>query len=840
MEYTYVASLDIGSESMACCVLSNIEGDMAASLVDLQENGPAYVGDERGAFYPLMDGDGVSSRLRTRFALVDGRTAAVLPDAHAELELIARPHVRGGGADHSLFRYFFRDEEDASLGANKWLPNPKIIYQLAAKGYLPPVLDQSGQPLHADPDTLLQHLITQVVRNFVLQSSKLGGVDVADVDLILTVPNAYSLPHTQALSEFVQDHTHLRGVRVVQESDAIAYYAAGLAGGLRGTVENLYQFGGSAPHAAFIQLLRQAYQNSPATGVYIVTVDIGRGTADLSLVHVAWPETQHEYHVLARTGSNKAGNQLSYTLAQYYSAQLRAAYEQEGLTQSPELAEHLWDFCSLSEQSRSLDRQQGYALDLLQRLIGSVKRAVDERYSLDARLCPYDLQRGLARRIADCVVQHLGAAVESAPELLGAAGSPERARLRDALAEALILPVGTPLGAGDPSAKLAARLANWFAGLARRVTAREGRRAARGANGDIPGGRPRTPVLDMAAWYRLGEDLRDQAETSPRALLQNLDKAGRFRHQADATEDPRGGMTPDNTLVVLAGQGSQFRPLQATLREACRTVFGCPDDHILALSGREAKEACCWGALSFVLQRPVHIGASALHGTYGFLDAGLEGFVPVDMAALNRGDSSTVAFRYPGFRTLVFTPRAVETVEELGQDYAQIIGFSDQQFTVARTPDGLQVNGRDVRLPVEGQALAEEEMLAKLWPEQIARSAGSARKRSTPRRPRSSRPVPRKPLASASSTRAYPPPCCWCSCWPIPPTASSPATCAPCRAARRPRWRPRSTPASRGPRTRSWPRWWTALKSGTPPAPSRPPRTSSPRPCWPCRCTSAC
>ena len=743
MDCDYLASLDIGSESMACCVLSNIEGDMAASLIDLQENGPAFLGDDRGPCYPLMDGDSRSARIRTRFALMDRRIPPVLADSHAELELIARPHVPGADTERSLFKYFFRDEDEASLGANKWLPNPKIIYQLAAKGYLPEILDASGHPVQVEPGTLMQHLITQVVRNFVLKSTSLGNVDGGDVDLILTVPNVYSLPHTQALSEFVQDHTDVRTVRVVHESDAIAYYASGLVGGLRGMVEALYGSEDTGERTAFITLLRKAYQDNPKAGVYIVTVDIGRGSADLSLVHIAWPETQHEYHVLARTGSNKAGNQLSYTLAQYYSSQLRAAYDRLGLTDTPGLAEHLWDFCSREEQSRAPDRQQGYALDLLQRLITSVKESVNEHYCLDGATCSYDLQRGMARGIADHILQYLGSVMEAPPAILGAPDSSERLRLRDALAESLILPVGWPLGWGDPG-KLVHRSVNWVAGIHRRVAASASQGETGPAGRGATRGRPRTPVLDMAAWERLGEELRDQSEDSPRILLENLDKAARARDplaaggNEDHGQDPRrdGSMHKDNTLVVLAGQGSQFRPLQASLREVCRSVFGCPDSHILALTGREAKEACCWGALSFVLQRPLHIGATALHGTYGFLDAGPEGFIPIDMAALNSGRDWAGSFKYAGFRYLVFTPRAVTNVEELGREYTSIIGFNEKAFEVRRTPEGLQVNGREVRLPVEGQALVEEEMRAKLWPEQIIGSATAARKRSVPRAPR--------------------------------------------------------------------------------------------------------
>ncbi len=175
MDCDYLVSLDIGSESMACCMLRNVSGDVEASLIDLQENGPALVGDDRGPFYALMDGATISPRLRTRFALVDGRVPQPLPDAHAELDLIVRPHVPGPDAERSLFRYFFRSEREASLGAHKWLPNPKIIYQLAAKGYLPEVLDETGRPLELDPTQLMQHMITQVVRNFVLRSSQPPG-----------------------------------------------------------------------------------------------------------------------------------------------------------------------------------------------------------------------------------------------------------------------------------------------------------------------------------------------------------------------------------------------------------------------------------------------------------------------------------------------------------------------------------------------------------------------------------------------------------------------------------------------------------------------------------------
>src|ERR1051326_1611934 len=179
MKIKYYISLDLGSESTAA-YYENVEtgeGDM----IDLQ----AYAKDLLGDFPPDLyedDDQKPSPRLRTLFYLEDNKQPDRLPDLHAELDFIG-PDGKKLAYEDSLFKYFLRVNQD--LASVKVMPNPKIPFQEGASKIIPSVKSSTGEDVQYEPLQLIQHMTTQIVRNFVLKSKPLKMSTPDEVCLIL-------------------------------------------------------------------------------------------------------------------------------------------------------------------------------------------------------------------------------------------------------------------------------------------------------------------------------------------------------------------------------------------------------------------------------------------------------------------------------------------------------------------------------------------------------------------------------------------------------------------------------------------------------------------------------
>lgn len=121
------------------------------------------------------------------------------------------------------------------------------------------------------PEPLLKHLTTQIIRNFILKSPQLEKVDSQEIHLTLTMPNVYSLTHVEHIKKFVKEHTGVAKVDALYESDAVAYCLFHQTFGKE--LENFVNF-------------RNKYFNCKADAPRILTIDIGRGTTDLSLIRI--------------------------------------------------------------------------------------------------------------------------------------------------------------------------------------------------------------------------------------------------------------------------------------------------------------------------------------------------------------------------------------------------------------------------------------------------------------------------------------------------------------------------------------------------------------------------
>ncbi|MCC2668273.1 MAG: heat shock protein [Armatimonadetes bacterium] len=662
--------LDLGSESMAAYFRGRVGDRFYQEMVDLQAHGDNLVGYTA---WKLKDGDRPSRRLLTRIGLYDFRVKADLPHDHALLEFV--PDGRKGpavdGYGKSLYQYFFRSDEHP-LGAPKLMPNPKIPFQVGADDVIPDVDASDGGTVNKDPEKLLQHMILQVLRNFVLRSPQLRDVAPARIHLTVTIPNVYSLVHLKSIQEYVEQHSGIPVVDLIYESDAVAYWVLGTDGHTaqsRQAIEQMLRDGRDAPE------------------IRLITIDVGRGTTDMSMIllQAAVGDRPGEQEVLARTGRSDGGNRLSYLLAQHYDRQLEKAFrlygEAVGSLKPPFL------FRGLYPGVHSPTTNNRAALIALESLIAHVKRAIDEDYRVDL---PDDEHRALIAAVVDEIIQVVPSYVVD-PTALSVQ------RLRNALGHALFLP--SSAGA-NPLAK-------------------------------VPEVSINTVKTVMAGAGKLWERFKSRKETASAPAESPEPPAAAIPEPAPEPGKDRNelvqlvGEIP--TYAIVAGQASQFRPMAAAIRKTLMQRYQFGQQRIHFLSGPIAKEACCIGAVSFQLRRNQLRNPNALFGMYGFRNTGWvsgeAAFTPIDMQRLNRGETVEVKLNGPDVRDFIFTTRAAINPKQPPE-------FSDGSTANLRTLPGprfeIRYDPLTVTLTLNGQPVdvanfgkADESIWPKVWPEKL-------------------------------------------------------------------------------------------------------------------------
>ncbi|MCU0290330.1 MAG: hypothetical protein MUF15_28610, partial [Acidobacteria bacterium] len=172
-------SFDMGSESMAA--FCQLKGDPEGFAIDLQEYAQKLLGkdvDEKDIEYLWNEENGErvkSARLRTLISIEPNRQPAELPESHAKLNFIdGNGNVCSkNGVDiynSSLFRFFYKKDQGLSRNV---IPNPKIPFQEGAGMIIPEIESKEKERVRYKPEILIQHMMTQVIRNLVLKSSKL-------------------------------------------------------------------------------------------------------------------------------------------------------------------------------------------------------------------------------------------------------------------------------------------------------------------------------------------------------------------------------------------------------------------------------------------------------------------------------------------------------------------------------------------------------------------------------------------------------------------------------------------------------------------------------------------
>lgn len=694
-ENTVFVALDLGSESMAA-YYEDMEGN--GGMIKLQAQAEALSGISVGELDLLMEDAGDtnkrSPRLWNRISFRHKAQPKELKDDHALLNFVGFPHVY----ETSLFRFFHKEEAWPPSG--DVMPNPKILFQQRAKDILDSIIIEAtdGDRVNLNPELLVKHLTLQILINFVLNSPELNSYNRGDIHLIITVPNVYSLPHAESIKEFVRNNVQdVADVKVLSESDAVAYFALKTINEDKDWPE--------------LKRFKKAWAGElERNGEFcIVTIDIGKGTTDLSCVLVNEPsskglgvwnrlfgrsdegnkrDNRRRHSVQGKTGKTSGGTYLNYIFACYYDSCLKEVVKRNSLVGEQSLP---FGFITKPLNPR-FHYPQLKAASKLEKLIERVKQSMMENYEIDENGLKPEEQGELLNLVVDEILNGVDPNWENSKD------KQHYEDFRNRTVEALLFPSKLEL---STSAKLLA----WI---------RE--KLGQEAESSI-GVRP-SPVT-----AELKRELDKYVRENVDELMESLKYLVR-EHQAISTDK---GNIDSNTFVVISGQASQFRPLRDALKRMCKDL-GIGDTQILMMEGVASKEACCRGAINFWKANLLQTNPRELQGTYGCLDAVVPDRFQAFEMKKNKNDGSknesyTISFKVPGLYYVIFTPRSYEETQErpprLGDGATAQIGsfFEQSEFTLEYDPDNLELKVNGKKLTISGFGSSDSSIYKKVWPE---------------------------------------------------------------------------------------------------------------------------
>ncbi|MCX6579778.1 MAG: Hsp70 family protein [Candidatus Aminicenantes bacterium] len=618
MNRNYI-SLDLGSETMAA--FCQLYGKPERKRINLQEFAPILVDfDGQDIDYLLIERNGKkekSKRLRTLIALMDQRQPEDIPDSHALLDFVDEKGnlvVTDGEAEYkkSLFEYFYKKEQAYSRVV---LPNPKIPFQEGAGEIIPIIETTYKKYIRYSPEKLFQHLITQIIRNFVLKSSeyrnrKIKDEDGQDIDdhLILTIPNVFSLTHAENIKDYVIKITGIKNVDIIYESDAVAYY-------VMDAIDEETQFNN------FRTSLKKNLKNNPKRDFQILTFDIGHGTTDLSLIEINEPKGQGKadrrtFYVKARAGKSHGGSRLNYIFAEYYNRCLREVLSQPKFKS----LDPRFDFLHARAQVGVKLSTQGPIIEALENLIVAVKKNMNENYTINLS---FEKQAEYIDKLVDKWLDAIDTNWKEKPET-------EKEKM----------------------------LYNNFRNELKNIF----------FIGEFPGCFKILFGFHSQRLIELKSKIETYVKENVEELLMNL---GDIAVAREIKTFPRKKsltvlskmIREIPTAVVIAGQASQFKPIQEAIRKSF-TVMNFLPAHLIFLKDETAKEACSRGAIIYKDAGHLWANREELHGTYGFMctiHALDYEFKTLDMKALNEGEDVVINFAYLSSYWFFYSPRASHT-----------------------------------------------------------------------------------------------------------------------------------------------------------------------------------
>jgi hypothetical protein len=650
---THLVALDLGSESMAA-YYRVVQGGERHGMIPLQH----YAGKLLKDGNPVLlteEGTKTSPRLRTRFSLRDNQEES----RQTSLRFVGKGKPDQEEYNKSVFEFF--RPQFGSL--SKSLPNPKIIFQRGAQNAIPEVMTLGGhEPKSFRPEEVIHWLTVQVVNNFVLEAPELKDVPRSRIELILTVPNVYSVTHVESLRRFVAEHTTVGAVRTIFESDAIAAYATDVSENKKG--QNID--GGS-----FFQQLVKA-QNS-GIPIELATFDMGRGTTDLSIVTFEGPRTlpgvpesgRWQHFQKARTGRSDGGNKLNYLFVQYFERTVAAAFMAANVKRP-------YSFTSRSGALPSEEQVSG--LQVLETYIEGIKSRISPGYSLS--------EDDELLRLRSVATDEIARGTEG---------------LRGPIKQALTLPK---------------RLKNsfWRAVLRRMPRLRKAgfERVQNEAQGVL-----------VRALETYVDDNVTRLVSDVKAMAEEYEMHARSRGSASKSAVLGGVAHSTRRFAVIAGRAAQFGPVEGTILRALNDKLQIPPSRVQFLRGGAAKECCCRGAVGFYANAFDSMNVDHLHGTYGVI-AGKFRLVPDQIPVWEIRNGEFEKLLPDGTHEFLFSPKPFKNVGDLSTDdsWTSLCTFQGTRMGLlydARTRE-LKLNGSPVVLEPFGEQKLEE-LYARLWPE---------------------------------------------------------------------------------------------------------------------------
>jgi len=705
-------ALDLGSESMAAYYET---ADNRSGMIEMQALSETIMNSNAAQaalqVELLREKSGsverISPRLWNRVSFKDGAQPVEPEPEHATLCFAKNPSLY---AD-SLFTFFHRRGGWPPV-SNVIMPNPKILFQhqvgdifdsmavLAKNGS-----QSAGKELHVrlSPEMLIKDLTSQIIINFVLESPELRRFDQNDIHLTITVPNVYSLPHAETIKRFIhQNVPKLAAVEVLSESDSVAYYA-------------LSATNNQSDSPALNKFKKSwAEQFEISQKLCLVTIDVGKGTTDLSCVLVQEPprepslldklrgksesqESHRRHTVQGKTGRSSGGNYLNFIFAKYFDEQLATVgrkvplmSENDGLP-----------FGFLKRADAVFRGSQTETLAELEQLIERLKAAVNENYEIDDHLFSSSDQSQKLESIAKMIL----GTVPTKPDL------ETEQRFKTEFVAAMSLPNRL-----DPFAYSSIREA-WSSqsGFVSKAKVTMNYLLGRGTPAVSSG---TNNGFGNAETAKLKDKIQHYVEQNVDKLLDSLQSLVRA-HQVVTVDRQR---IDSSSFVVVSGQASQFKPLRNAIKHKCNDL-GIPSEHVLTdLDSVALKEACCRGAVSFWQGRLVAVNPSELHGTYGCIDRFNSGFKAFDMKKLNTEGIDTLSFPVDSTFYVIYTPRSPEEVQDLKPELydgstALIARMTGTTFTLRYDPKSLSLTINDQELMIGSFGSVDSSIFEKVWPE---------------------------------------------------------------------------------------------------------------------------
>lgn len=724
----YVA-LDLGSESMAA-YYETVGGEggmirMQGVAKKLRIADPLAFPEDFDLLPEGSNGN-ASPRLWNRIALNDNVQPPGLEVEHAQLSFVSPPgSVNPELYKRSLFSFFHPPAGWPIVG--KVLPNPKIIFQQQVSNILKPIrIDaKGGGYVRLDPELLIKHLTLQVIINFVLNSPEMSDYDRRDIHLTITIPNVYSLPHGESIKSFVRENIdQLAGVEVLSESDAVAYYALKNSDPKNDPPE-LLRF----KKALFDEVEKRRE-------VCIVTIDVGKGTTDLSCVLVQKPrpdsffggligrskegaeaEARRRHSVQGKTGKSSGGNYLNYIFAHYYyNARLKEVVATLPANQR-ELA--TFGFIALTGNPQ-LDNFQIRATAKLEKLIDRVKRSMTADYRIDQQLLSQEEQKEMLEKVVDIMLESVDPSWITDRSLVREEDTGRYNAFKARVVEALILPSNLEdleeVSSKGKFSKLFGKIFGWplrALGL-RRGTKAPMSPATAVSSGPQSAAGPKPTALTSA----LKRDIEKYVHENVDELLDSLST---LVEDHQAVLGAHAGLD-SGAFVIVSGQGSQFEPLRHAIRKKCNSMS---ISEIYMMKGVPAKEACCKGVVNFWAAEMLHTNPKELHGTYGCIDAAFDTFKPFDMRKVKNGHTSTISFKESGQGRyyVVFTPRSYREVidhpPKINDGATALIGVfrGVSEFTIEYVPETLELKVNNRALTISSFGNVDDSIYKKVWPE---------------------------------------------------------------------------------------------------------------------------